>query len=227
MARILTIGAHPDDVEIGMGGTIASLKGKGHEVTILDLTDGEPTPTGSREIRLQESQEAAKVLGVDRRITLDLPNRYLLDSIENRLKVAEVIREVRPDVIFLHYWTDAHPDHRAASQLSEAARFYAKLTKTEMSGEPFYPRRLFYFFSSHFRLLVKPAFVFDISQFIEVKIRAISCYKSQFNEIRGNLRILEDLKITARWWGSRAHLDYGEPFASRECLSLKEISAIL
>ncbi|MGB9553392.1 MAG: PIG-L family deacetylase, partial [bacterium] len=126
--KILTIGAHPDDVEIGMGGTIAALKDKGHEVTILDLTDGEPTPTGSREVRLKESQEAAKILGVDRRITLDLPNRFLLDTIENRLKVAQVIREIKPEAIFLHYWTDAHPDHRAACQLCEAARFYAKLT---------------------------------------------------------------------------------------------------
>ncbi|MCR4428680.1 MAG: bacillithiol biosynthesis deacetylase BshB1 [Caldiserica bacterium] len=227
MARILTIGAHPDDVEIGMGGTIASLVEKGHEVTILDLTDGEPTPTGSREMRLSESKEAAKVLGVKDRITLDLPNRYLMDTIENRIKVAEVIRKVKPDIIFLHYWTDAHPDHRAASLLSEASRFYAKLTKTDMSGEPYYPRRMYYFFSSHFRLLVKPAFVFDISRFLDLKIKAISCYKSQFNETRGNLRILDDLRVVARWWGSRAGIEYGEPFASRESLPLKEIQAIL
>ena len=225
--KILTIGAHPDDVEIGMGGTIAALKDKGHEVTILDLTDGEPTPTGSREVRLKESQEAAKILGVDRRITLDLPNRFLLDTIENRLKVAQVIREIKPEAIFLHYWTDAHPDHRAACQLCEAARFYAKLTKTEMSGEPFYPRYLFYFFSSHFRLVVQPAFIFDIGQFLEVKIRAVSCYQSQFNEARGNLGILEDLRVNARWWGSRARLDYGEPFASRESIFLRDLSALL
>lgn len=225
--KILAIGAHPDDVEIGMGGTIAALKNKGHEVTILDLTDGEPTPTGSREIRLKESQEAAKILGVDRRITLDLPNRFLMDTIENRLKVAQVIRDIKPEVVFLHYWTDAHPDHRAACQLCEAARFYAKLTKTEMSGEPFYPKYLFYFFSSHFRLVVQPAFIFDIGQFLEVKIGAVSCYQSQFNEARGNLGILEDLRVNARWWGSRARLDYGEPFASRESIFLRDLSALL
>lgn len=227
MAKILAIGAHPDDVEIGMGGTIAFLVEKGHEVTILDLTDGEPTPTGSRETRIAESLEAAKVLGINNRITLDLPNRYLMDTVENRVKVAEVIRKIKPDILFLHFWTDAHPDHRAASLLSEASRFYAKLTKTDMSGEPFFPRKMYYFFSSHFRLLVKPAFVFDISESLELKIKAISCYRSQFNETRGNLRILEDLRVIARWWGSRAGIEYGEPFASRECLSLKEIQAIL
>lgn len=227
MARILAIGAHPDDVEIGMGGTIASLVEKGHEVTILDLTDGEPTPTGSREARIAESLESAKVLGIKNRITLDLPNRYLMDTVENRVKVAEVIRKIKPDILFLHYWTDAHPDHRAASLLSEASRFYAKLTKTDISGEPFYPRKMYYFFSSHFRLMVKPAFVYDISGFLDLKIKAISCYRSQFNETRGNLRILEDLRIVARWWGSRAGVEFGEPFASRECLPLKDIQAIL
>jgi len=227
VTRILAIGAHPDDVEIGMGGTIASLKSAGYKVYLLDLTDGEPTPFGTREMRLRESQEAAEILGVDRRITLDLPNRYLMDSVENRIKVAEEIRKLSPDAIFLHYWVDAHPDHRAASLISEAARFYAKLTKTEMQGEPVYPRRLFYFFSNHFRLQVKPSFIFDISAFLELKIKAVAAYKSQFNETRGNLRILEDLKVQARWWGSRAHLEYGEPFACRESIPLKDLTAII
>ncbi len=138
---VLAIGAHPDDVEIGMGGTIAALVAAGHRVTILDLTNGEPTPMGSPERRRAESEEAARVLGVARRITLGLPNRYLEDTVENRTAVAEVIREVRPELLFIPYWVDAHPDHVAAERLSEAARFYAKLTKTEMRGEPFYPAR--------------------------------------------------------------------------------------
>ena len=115
-----------------MGGTIARLVQQGHRLTLLDLTNGEPTPTGTPERRKAESEAAAQVLGVHRRMTLPLPNRYLVDTVENRVAVAEVIRETRPDVLFIPYWVDAHPDHVAAERVSEAARFYAKLTKTEM-----------------------------------------------------------------------------------------------
>jgi len=128
MAELLVIGAHPDDVEIGMGGAIATFVHEGHGITILDLTDGEPTPMGSPEARRAESEAAARTLGVGRRITLPLPNRYLMDTVENRIAVAEVVREVRPEVVFLPYGIDAHPDHIAAERLGEAARFYAKLT---------------------------------------------------------------------------------------------------
>ncbi len=114
MAELLVIGAHPDDVEIGMGGTIAACVYQGHRVTILDLTDGEPTPMGSTERRRAEGEAAARMLGVERRITLPLPNRYLADTVENRVAVAEVIREVRPEIVFLPYGVDAHPDHVAA-----------------------------------------------------------------------------------------------------------------
>src|SRR3989304_4534534 len=118
MARILAIGPHPDDVEIGMGGTILALPA---------------------ERRAAEAAGAAHILGVGRRIPLPLPNRMLADTVENRMLLAGVIREVRPDLLFIPYWIDAHPDHVAACALAEAARFYAKLTKTEIPGEPFYP----------------------------------------------------------------------------------------
>jgi LmbE family N-acetylglucosaminyl deacetylase len=128
MKTIMCVGAHPDDVEMGMGGTVALLVDQGYDVLILDLTNGEPTPYGSPEIRKKESEEAAKVLGV-KRITLDLPNRYLEDTIENRKKIAAIIRDFRPKYIFAPYFEDAHPDHIAASKLVDASRFYAKLTK--------------------------------------------------------------------------------------------------
>ena len=98
-----------------MGGTICLLLAQGHEVVLCDLTNGEPTPQGTPERRAVEAAEAARLLGVKRRITLTLPNRYLQDTIEARVPVAEVIREVRPDVLFAPYWVDAHPDHVAAA----------------------------------------------------------------------------------------------------------------
>ena len=227
MADVLVIGAHPDDVEIGMGGTIASSIEQGHRVTILDLTDGEPTPMGSPERRRAEAETAARVLGVARRITLPLPNRYLADTVENRFAVAEVIRDVRPDVVFLPYGVDAHPDHVAAERLGEAARFYAKLTKTEMRGDPHYPRRILHFFCTHYRLHVNPACVLDISDQIERKLEAVACYRSQFNEERGNTGVLEAIRTVAGYWGTRIRRPYGEPFASKETIGLTNIAEIL
>ncbi len=168
MLDVLAIGAHPDDVELGMGGAIGVFLAEGLKVGVLDLTNGEPTPFGSPEERAQEAAAAAQALGVTVRRTLPLTNRELADTVEARRMVAEVIREWRPRTLFVHYWDDAHPDHVAACRLCEAARFYAKLTKTDMRGEPFYPERMFYFFSNHLRgLHPKPAFIIDISDHMD------------------------------------------------------------
>jgi N-acetylglucosamine malate deacetylase 1 len=227
MAELLVIGAHPDDVEIGMGGTIATSVHQGHRVTILDLTDGEPTPMGSPERRRAESEEAARALGVERRITLPLPNRYLVDTVENRVAVAEVIREVRPEILFLPYGVDAHPDHVAAERLGEAARFYAKLTKTEMRGDPHYPRRILHFFCTHYRLHVHPACVLDISDRMERKLESVACYRSQFNEERANTGVLDAIRTVAAYWGTRIRRPYGEPFASKEAIGLTNLGDLL
>lgn len=224
---ILAIGAHPDDVEIGMGGTVARLLDDGWRVGILDLTNGEPTPMGTVEKRVAESKEAARLLGITERVTLDFPNRYLADSVETRTRVAEVIRECRPDILFIPYWQDAHPDHVAASQLADAARFYAKLTKTQMRGEPFYPRRVFYYFCTHLRLHPDPSFIFDISKTIDRKIAAVASYRSQFNEERGNLGILERIRETAAYWGSLIRVPFGEPFACREKIGLSGLRELI
>ncbi len=227
MAELLVIGAHPDDAEIGMGGTIGMLVQKGHRVTLLDLTNGEPTPMGTPERRQAESEAAARVLEVARRITLPLPNRYLMDTVENRVAVAEAIREVRPEILFLPYWVDAHPDHVAAERLGEAARFYAKLTKTEMRGDPHYPSRVLHFFCTHYRLHVAPAFIMDITDQIERKMDAVACYRSQFSEERGNLAILDTIRAVARYWGTRIRRPYGEPFASKEEIGLRGLGDLV
>jgi bacillithiol biosynthesis deacetylase BshB1 len=216
VARVLAIGPHPDDVEIAMGGTICLLHAQGHEVVICDLTNGEPTPIGSPERRAAEAAAAARLLGVVRRVTLDLPNRYLQDTVEARTTVAEVIRDIRPDALFVPYWVDAHPDHVAACALAEAARFTAKLTRTTMRGEPHYPARVYHFFSTHYRLHVKPAFVVDVSPYIETKMAAITAYASQFGPERGNAWILEEIREVGGYWGRLIGQRFGEPFVSRE-----------
>lgn len=225
---ILAIGPHPDDVEGGMGGSIIKFLKLGHEVHIVDLTNGEPTPHGTPEIRSEECKEATALLGVTGRITLDLPNRYLFDNVESRNKVAEVIRRVRPDIMFLPYWEDAHPDHIQATQIGEAARFYAKLTKTDLTGEPWYPGRILYYLWSHQRVHMEPAFIIDISDEFESKVEVVKSYKSQFayNEERWN-DVNRTVHSYGQYYGSLIGTQYGEPFASREKLGLRDIRDLL
>src|SRR5580704_1445330 len=111
---LLVIAPHPDDAELGMGGTILKCKADGLRVGVLDLTDGEPTPFGSREIRKHETDAATKILGLDWRCNLGLPNRSLQPTLDARAHLAGVIRMTRPKWLFAPYWVDAHPDHSAA-----------------------------------------------------------------------------------------------------------------
>ncbi len=199
-----------------MGGTICLLLAQGHEVVMCDLTNGEPTPMGTPERRAAEAADAARLLGVARRITLPLPNRYLQHTIEARVQVAEVIRDVRPEVLFVPYWVDAHPDHVAACSLAEAARFTAKLTKTHMRGEPHYPGRVYHFLSTHYRLHVQPSFIVDISAYIDTKMAAVAAYASQFNDARGTADLLDAIREVNGYWGRLIHRRYGEAFVCRE-----------
>ncbi|HEX9531479.1 MAG TPA: bacillithiol biosynthesis deacetylase BshB1 [bacterium] len=218
--KILAIGPHPDDVEIGMGGTILALRAQGHEVTMCDLTNGEPTPVGTPERRAREAAEAARLLGVSR-IPLEMPNRYLTDTVENRMQVAGVIRQVRPEILFVPYWVDAHPDHVAAAALCEAARFYGKLTKTALPGEPYMPPRIVHYFTTHYRLHPDLAFVFDISDYVDRKMNAIRAYASQFGPERRNERFFEDMRVWNRYFGDLIGRESGEPFACREKIGLR------
>ena len=122
---ILAIAPHPDDVELGMAGAILQFKAEGAKVGVLDLTSGEPTPHGSLEIRARETAAATKILGLDWRENLGLPNRSLEATLEARRELAIVLRKLRPRWLFAPYWVDAHPDHVAATELIEAARFWS------------------------------------------------------------------------------------------------------
>ena len=221
----LVLAPHPDDAELGVGGSILSLKAQGASVGILDLTDGEPTPHGSPEIRRRETEAATAVLGVDYRGNLGLPNRSLVADLESRRKLAIALRELRPRILFAPYWEDAHPDHVAANALIDAARFWAKLTKTDMPGEPFFPQRIIYYFCVHLRLHPKPSFVLDVTPFHETKMRAVACYQSQFFQGRPTTppTFLDDVRDRARYWGWSIGAGYGEPFVCREEIGLRSL----
>jgi N-acetylglucosamine malate deacetylase 1 len=221
----LVIGTHPDDAELGAGGAILLLKAQGAAVGVLDLTSGEPTPFGTPEIRRSETEQASVILGLDWRGNLGLPNRALVADLEARRHLAGMMRGLRPRYLLAPYWEDAHPDHVAASTLVDAARFWAKLTKTDLPGAPHYPQRIFYYFSVHLRLHVRPSFVLDISPYHERKMQAVACYRSQFIEGRPNTppSLLDDLRDRARYWGWSIGTTYGEPFLCREEIGLRSL----
>jgi bacillithiol biosynthesis deacetylase BshB1 len=225
---VIAVGAHPDDVEIGVGGTLASLVRQGFRVGIVDLTDGEPTPHGSIETRAAETAAATKALGVAWRENLGLVNRSLEPTLEARAKLAGVIRRTRPKWLFAPYWEDAHPDHVAATQLTEAARFWAKLSKTDLPGEPHHPQRIYYYYCIHLKLVPQPAFVLDISDQWPRKEAAIACYQSQFVVGRPTKSptMLEGFRDEAAYWGKTIGVAHGEPFASREPIGMSTLSGL-
>ncbi len=198
-------------------------------VGVLELTSGEPTPHGSPEIRAAETAAATKVLGLDWRHNLGLPNRSLEHTLEARRALATVFRLTRPKLILAPYWEDSHPDHVAATSMIEAARFWAKLSRSDMPGEPYHPPRILYYFSIHLRIHPQPAFVFDISETIEQKMQSIRCYESQF--ITGKSQdyptAIDDIKDRARYWGWSINAKYGEPFASRESIRMTSFRDVL
>jgi bacillithiol biosynthesis deacetylase BshB1 len=227
MLDVLVVAPHPDDAELGAAGAILKFKSEGRRVGVLDLTSGEPTPHGSLELRAKETAAATKILGLDWRGNLGLPNRSLEPTLAARHKLAGVIRELRPRWLFAPYWVDAHPDHVAATELIEAARFWSKLTKSDLPHEPYHPERVFHYFCVHLRLSVPPAFVLDISAEWERKRASIECYQSQFITGRPtNPSFIDRLEEQAGYWGSLINARYGEPYASREPLGMTTMGGL-
>ena len=227
--NILVFSPHPDDAELGMGGSIARFVGQGHAVTIADVTSGEPTPFGDEQTRQRETAKANEALGSPLRVNLGLPNRWLEATLENRVKLAETIRMHRPEVMFVPYQFDAHPDHMAVHLLAQQARFTAKLTKTDMAGQPHYPRRLIYYFCTHLMINIAPTFVIDISAQIEAKMAAVAAYQSQFYTGQGQRagHVPEMVRTLCRYFGQRVGAEYAEPFYMQEMLGLSGLEGVL
>lgn len=222
---VLVVAPHPDDAELGMAGTILSMVAEGKQVGILELTNGEPTPLGSPEIRRRETDAATEKLGIAWRGNLNLPNRSLEASLENRRRLAEAFRDLRPSLIFAPFWEDAHPDHTAATKLVEDAKFWSKLSKTDMAGKPFHPARILYYFSVHLRIVERPSVVIDISRYTAAKREVLECYTSQLvaNQPQGEPGVIDRVLERNRYWGIMAGVTSAEPFASREPVGLRSL----
>lgn len=221
----LVISPHPDDAELGVGGTLALLKSENARVGVLDLTSGEPTPHGDPVTRQRETAEASEVLQLDFRKNLGLRNRELVSDLHARRALAEEIRSLKPKTLFVPHWEDIHPDHVAAYEIALGARFWGKLSKTDLQGEPHFPKRVIYYFGIHLRIHPKPSFVVDITPHIDTKMRSISCYRSQFITGRSESfpTILDDVRDRNRYWGWSIGTSYGEPMLMREEVGLRSL----
>ncbi|MDG1898213.1 MAG: bacillithiol biosynthesis deacetylase BshB1 [Fuerstiella sp.] len=226
---ILVVAPHPDDAEISVGGTIALSLSQNLRVGVLELTDGEPTPHGTPELRREETSQATEILNLTWRRNLGLPNRSLQPTLESRRKLAEVFRSTRPRIILAPYWQDAHPDHVAASSLCDDARFWAKLSRSDLAGEPFWPPSLLHYFSIHLRIHPPASVVVDISAHIETKMGAVAAYRSQLIEGRSTEHptVLDDIRDRARYWGWSIGKSYGEPLLNREQIGIGSLDSLL
>lgn len=230
---VIAVGAHPDDVEIGCGGTLARLAAQGYRVGIVDLTDGEPTPGSSGpEVRLAEARLAAETLGARHRVTLELPNRRLFDTFEARVGLAKEFRRWRPRLVLgLGQKTPmASPDHYQAMLITEAAVFYSKLTKWDEHFDGLapwsIPAYLQYFLALHSLAPAQQgAIVVDIGDVLEKKLAAIAGYQSQFPPEKSH--VLERLRTFNQQQGMAAGFHAGEVLASPLTLGTRDLMGLL
>ncbi|MCH5376441.1 MAG: PIG-L family deacetylase [Planctomycetes bacterium] len=231
---VIAVGAHPDDVEIACGGTLALLSQQGYKVGIIDLTDGEPTPNSpGPQVRLEEAAKAAKVLGVPVRTTLELPNRRLFDTFEARVMLAKEFRKYRPTLVigFGDKTPTASPDHWQAMQITDAAVFYSRLTKWDehFDGLPVHAISM----QLYFRLAFEPAilggyhshFTVDISDTLETKMQSIRCYQTQFPPVKEH--VFDRIRGAALTSGAAAGFPAGETFVSTRALGTRDMMKFL
>jgi bacillithiol biosynthesis deacetylase BshB1 len=227
---VLAVAAHPDDVEQTCGGALIKVAEMSYRTGVLDLTAGDMGTRGTPEIRLQESEAAAKHMLLAWRGNLRLPDARLENTLGARMSLAVKIRELRPRVVILPYWEGRHPDHYRACELGYEACFLAGLRKLDESSEPHRPHKIIY---SSIYANVTPSFVVDISAQLERRMSALLSYKSQYgaSDEGGSIfpkeqEIRERLSAIARFYGNLIGVKYGEPFVVKETLRVDDIVAM-
>jgi bacillithiol biosynthesis deacetylase BshB1 len=229
---VLAICAHPDDSELICGGTLARTVALGHRAGVVALTNGELGSRGSVEIRASEAAAASKTLGLSFHESLGLPDGAVLNTPENRTKLAVFIRRSRPSVVITHWLQGRHPDHAATAQLVRDACFVAGLKNIEPEVPPHRPTKILHALS--FREdNEKPTFVVDISESFEKKLEAIKCYASQFADVKqaGELfpngePLFELIRHHAAHYGSLIRARYGEPFHTSETMKVDDVTKL-
>ena len=226
---LLAIAAHRDDVELTCAGTLLRAVDQGHRAGVLDLTAGESGTLGSAELREQEADAAAKVLGLAERRNLGLPDAHLSNDEPSRRAVVEQIRYFRPQVVILPFPVGRHPDHRITAELGRDACFLSGLARYDAPGTPHRPRKILYALAYR-EDPVKPTFVVDISDQFARKLAAIRCYASQFEGVKAAGEIFptgQDLyslvETQNAHYGSLIRCRYGEPFYTEETMRVDDV----
>ncbi|HXY00551.1 MAG TPA: bacillithiol biosynthesis deacetylase BshB1 [Candidatus Limnocylindrales bacterium] len=226
---VLAIAAHPDDVELTCGGTLLKMAEKGYKTGILDLTEGEMGTRGTPETRAKEAAAAAKILKVSWRGTLGVPDSDVQPTRENKLRVARVIRELRPRTVILPYWEARHPDHYHASALGYEGCFLAGLKQLPLEGEPYRPFKILY--ATSFEGMT-PTFIVDMTKQYEARRKAILAYGSQFRPAKSKKKqkvflaidtLDAKMDLLARHYGQKIGVKYGEPFLQKEMIEVEDI----
>lgn len=234
---ILAIGAHPDDVELGCGGTLAKLISEGKKVAIVDLTQGELGTRGTNLTRAQEAASASEILGISARENLKMKDGFLLNSEEYQMQIVKMIRKYEPEIVLANAIDDRHPDHAKAAKLVSDACFLSGLVKieTELDGEKqkqWRPKQVFHYIQwKH----ITPDFVIDISNFMEKKIEACLAYKTQFYDPNSNEPMtpiatkdfLESLTYRAQDLGRLSGVEFAEGFTTEKLLAFKNFDGII
>lgn len=225
---VIAFGAHPDDVELGCGGTVAKLGAMGYSTGVVALTRGEMGTRGSAEIRAREFAAAARVMGVSMHKALDMPDGRVEVNWENKVKVIREIRSHQPRIVFAPYWVARHPDHEAASRIVREACYLSGLKKLETGQEAHRPFKVL-FYQSRFEFT--PSFVADITDSHDKKLEAIRCYESQFDNPNRAEHGTDETRISRpdfiprietrdRQYGTYVGVEFGEPFLVREALRI-------
>ena len=234
MIDILAIAAHPDDIELCAGGTLISHKMKGYTTGILDLTQGEMGTRGTKEIRDEEAQDAAKIMGLDVRENLGFADVFFENDREHKLKLVQKIRKFRPKMVLANAEHDRHPDHGRAAEMIEEACFWAGLQKiqtvsdTGKNQEPHRPDRVYHYIQSR---MIEPNFYVDISDVYETRLAAYSAFKSQLwspsnkepKTYISSKGFFEMLAARAKEFGSRIGVKYAEGFTTRGFVGVKDL----
>ncbi len=230
---ILAIAAHPDDIELACGGTIIKLLKQGRKVGICDLTKGELSTRGTVEIRQKETDEASRLLGISVRENLGLKDGNIENTVDNRLRLIEVIREHQPEILLIPHWLERHPDHEQTHKLAKEAWFYSGLDKilSNRGGktqQAFRPRKYFHYMQTYEFI---PSFIVDISDEFEARMNVLTSYRSQLYDpnskepgtFLSTPEFLEMLRTRFEYFGDRIGRKYGEPFFSIEMVRVEDM----
>ncbi len=226
---ILAIFAHPDDMELTVGGTLLKMKSLGYKTGALDITRGEMGTRGTPEGRAEEAKHAAEILKLDVRENLGLPDGRVFLTDEARTKLVGKLRELKPKIILTHQFDDPHPDH---DHIAHLVRESARLSSMQNYAKEFAQERIKVPIVAHnvFSQRVYPSFIVDISDFLEEKMQAIAAHRSQFYDPASrepetrltNKDFLTELENRSRYFGSMIGVKAGEPFLVREALNVED-----